>query len=257
MPSLVCPRQTVEVANDMLTVARELAEVTRLVEDDDFGTTLDRFLARIVGGIPGCDAAILTVRDVGSVETVGGAEPFDVRMPGPVVESVTFVEPRRLDDIATDERWPLFGARMKEAGLHCCLALPLSTRRQDAAVLTLFSRTPDQFADTAYDVVLLLALHAGVAFDNAALYRDSKELVGQLRTALRTRSLVGRAQGLLMRHYDYDSEHAFDALRTASQRLNIKLREIARRLVDAHERDALRAELAALGFQVTAGKRHV
>jgi GAF domain-containing protein len=234
--------------DDILSIARELAEVTRLVEDDDFGATLERFLARIVRTIPGCDLAVVTVRAGRSVETVGGEAPFDLTMPGPVVEAVTFVEPRRLDDVASDQRWPHFGARLVDAGYGCCLALPLSSQRQDAAVLTLFSRTPDQFAESAYDVVLLLALHAGVAFDNASIYRESKELVGQLRTALRTRSLVGRAQGLLMRHFDYDSERAFDTLRTTSQRLNVKLREIARRLVDAHERDELRAALTDLGL---------
>ena len=102
-------------------------------------------------------------------------------------------------------------------------------------MLTLLSRQPDQFDESSYDVVLLLSLHAGVAFDNASIYHESLELVGQLRTALRTRSLVGRAQGLLMRHFSYDSDTAFTALRRASQNRNVKLRDLANQIVDAHE----------------------
>lgn len=221
----------------MITIARELAEITRLVEEDDFGATLDRFVARIVHTIPGCDRAILTVRSNGTVETVAGGNDlgFDPIAPGPVVEAVTFGEPRRLDDVAGDQRWPTFAAQVANAGFRSCVALPMSTRGDDTAVLSLFSRTPDQFADTAYDVVLLLTLHAGAVFDNASLFHDCGQLVAQLRTALRTRSLVGRAQGLLMRHFDYDSDEAFTALRHASQNSNTKLRDLAGLLVTAHE----------------------
>lgn len=225
------------MADDLLTLAGELAEVTRLVEADDFTSTLDRFVDRIARTIPGCAAATITLRSARSVESVAGAKDlgFDLLAPGPVIESVTFAEPRRLDDVTTDQRWPGFGADLVNRGFGGCLALPLVTHGPDTAVLTLFSHEPGQFEELAHDVVLLLTLNAGVAFDNASLYHDSYELVAQLRAALRTRSLVGRAQGLLMRHFDYDTEQAFTALKRASQNRNTKLRDLAALVVDAHE----------------------
>ena len=227
----------VSVNAELVTVGQELAEITRLVEGDDFGATLDRFVARVVRLIPGCDCAILTVRSAGAVETVAGADnlSFDPIAPGPVVEAVTYGEPRRLDDVASDQRWPTFAAQIANAGLRSCVALPLSTRGDDTAVLTLFAARPGRFADTAYDVVLLLVAHAGMVVDNASLYHDSTQLVTQLRTALDTRSLVGRAQGLLMRHHGYDSDTAFTTIKRASQNTNTKLRDIAAQLVTAHE----------------------
>jgi GAF domain-containing protein len=96
------------------------------------------------------------------------------------------------------KRWPGFAALMSRACYRSCLAVPLSTQSGQTAVLTLVSAQPDQFADTAYDITLLLTLHAGVVFDNATLYHDSSRLVAQLRTALRTRSVISQAQGLLM-----------------------------------------------------------
>jgi len=233
---------------DLLTLATELVEVTRLVEADDFGSTLDRFVERIVRTIPGCDAATITVRGTGSVETVaGGADlGFDPLEPGPVVEAVTFDEPRRLDDATNDQRWPAFSAKLINGGFHGCLALPLATHRDDNAVLTLFSRKEGQFDDINYDVVLLLTLNAGVAFDNATIYHDSHQLVGQLQMALRTRSLVGRAQGLLMRHFDYDSTKAFDTLKRASQNSNTKLRDLAALVVKSHEDGRFETEVESL-----------
>ncbi|HEX6356149.1 GAF and ANTAR domain-containing protein [Actinophytocola sp.] len=225
--------------NDILTVASELAEITRLVAADDFGATTERFVKRIVRTIPGCDDALITVRSDSGVETAQSSRDlgFDPLAPGPIVEAVTFREPRRLSDTVTDQRWPSFGTQLVNAGYRSCLCLPLSTNGDDSAVLTLLSQSADQFGESAYDVVLLLTLHAGVVFDNATLYHDNLELVHQLRTALRTRSLVGRAQGLLMRHFGYDSQEAFAALRRVSQNTNAKLRDLADELVSAHEKD--------------------
>lgn len=244
--------------DDILTLAAELVELTRLVEADDFGATLDRFVARIVRTIPGCDAATITVRTAESVETVaGGADlGLDPLAPGPVVEAMTFGEPRRLDDVNADQRWPAFSMQSINGGFHGCLALPLATHGKENAVLTLFSRKPGQFDDLAYDVVLLLTLNAGVAFDNASLYHDSHQLVSQLRTALRTRSLVGRAQGLLMRHFDCGSDEAFDTLRRASQNSNTKLRDLAELIVQAHESGRFEQEVEKLAlFAANSGGR--
>jgi GAF domain-containing protein len=225
------------VPDDILTVASELAEITRLVAADDFGATMELFVARIVRTIPGCDDAIVTVRSSAGVETVHSSRDlgFDPLVPGPIVEAVTFGEPRRLDDVTVDQRWPAFGVQLVNAGYGSCLTLPLSTVGDDSAVLTLLSHEPDRFGESGYDVVLLLTLHAGVAFDNASLYHDCNNLVAQLRTALRTRALVGRAQGLVMRHFTYDTEQAFEALKRASQNSNTKLRDLAGMLVAAHE----------------------
>lgn len=241
---------TVTMTDELMPLAHELAEVIRLVEQDDFGATLDRFVARIVRTVPGCDAALLTVRFQGAVLTVTNVDAlgFDPILPGPIVEAATFDEPRRLDDVAADQRWPSFSAQLAGAGFRTCIALPLSTDTDDTAVLTLLSHTAGQFTDTAYDVVLLLTLHAGVMFDNAILYHDSTKLVQQLRAALRTRSLVGQAQGMLMRQFNIDADHAFDALRRSSQNSNTKLRDLAGLLITAHEQGKFEDAVAKLAL---------
>jgi GAF domain-containing protein len=243
------------VPNDILTVASELAEISRLVSEDDFAATTERFVNRIVRTIPGCDDAIVTVRSTTGVETIHSSRDlgFDPLTPGPVVEAVTFREPRRLGDVVDDQRWPAFGTQLVNAGYRSCLCLPLSTRGDDSAVLTLLSREPEEFGESSYDIVLLLTLHAGAAFDNAAVYHDSLELVSQLRTALRTRSIVGRAQGLLMRHLNLTSDEAFAELRQASQNSNTKLRDLAGLLVSAHDSGDFEPTVERLVIKVSRG----
>lgn len=236
-----------------LTLAQELAEVSRLVEADDYVTTLDRFVGRIVRTVPGCDHATVSVRVDSRVETVAGTDnphlsgELSLVEAGPIGEALSYHEPRRLDDTRSDLRWPGFNGRLAEAGCNSALVLPLATQTQPSA-LSLYSRQPRQFDGAAYDVVLLLTLHAEAMFDNAKLYHDSRQLVEHLRTALGTRLTIGQAQGLLMHRFGYQSERAFEAIKNASQNTNTKLREVAAALVEAHEQDALPAALAKFGF---------
>lgn len=233
---------------DMLSLAQELAEVTRLVEDDNVSTALDRFVHRVTRTVPDCNRALVVVRSRGLVEAVAGKDDMDLTLAGPVVEAVTFGEPRRLDNVATDQRWPEFSARIARFGLCSCLCLPLVVRGESTAVLVLLSNRPDAFGEASFDLVLLLTLHAGVVFDNVNLYRDSGQLVEQLRTALQTRTTVGQAQGLLMHRFGYDPDRAFSALKTASQNSNTKLRDVATLMVRAHEVGGLEDVLQKLAL---------
>ncbi|GAA4431307.1 ANTAR domain-containing protein [Actinokineospora soli] len=236
----------------VLTLAQELVEVSRLAEDDDVSAILSRFVTRLAKTVPGVAEATITVRTPDGTETVAAVELNGVgEAPAsldPIAEALQYREPRRVDDTASDQRWPEFSAHLVSRGYRSVLALPIPTRRSTSAVLTLYSRTPHQFDETAYDIVLLLALHAGAVFDNAQLYHDSRSLVDQLNTALDTRQTIGQAQGLLMRHYHTDAETGFRLLRGASQNTNSKLRQVAQALVSAQDRGDLSAALRDYGL---------
>lgn len=236
----------------VLTLAQELVEVSRLAEDDDVNAILTRFVTRLAKTVPGVAEATITVRTGDGVETVAAVDLDSVgESPNgldPIVEVLAHREPRRIEDTGTDQRWPTFSALLTSRGYRSMLALPIPTRRSTAAVLTLYSRTAHQFDETAYDVVLLLTLHAGAVFDNAQLYHDSRSLVDQLNTALDTRQTIGQAQGLLMHRFGADVATSFRLLRGASQNTNSKLRQVAQTLVTAHENGCLDDALSRFGL---------
>jgi|tagenome__1003787_1003787.scaffolds.fasta_scaffold18859466_1 hypothetical protein len=58
------------------------------------------------------------------------------------------------------------------------------------------------------------------------------EITG-LSSALGTRTVIGKAIGILMERYQMNEERAFAFLTRASQPGNIKLRDVAQELVDA------------------------
>jgi hypothetical protein len=60
-------------------------------------------------------------------------------------------------------------------------------------------------------------------------FRESK---ANFERAVESHRLVGQAMGILIERHRIVSEEAFDVLRRASQDHNVKLREIARRVID-------------------------
>ena len=54
----------------------------------------------------------------------------------------------------------------------------------------------------------------------------------QLKEALRSRDIIGQAKGILMEREGVDDEGAFELLRQSSQAQNIKLRDIAKSVVE-------------------------
>jgi hypothetical protein len=248
----------------ILELAQELAEIGRLVEDDDVSTTLSRFVRRVVQTVPECDEAAITVLTGGQPEIVARhhkiadplSEParavFDAQLTtqgGPLHDTLTYGEPRRADDLAVDHRWPQFAAAGINAGYRSCLFLPLPAAGRDVAAFNLFSAKPDAFGGTSYDVVLLFALHAGVAFDNVTLYHDSTRLVFHLQAALDTRTVIAQAQGILMHRYDLAADTAFTVLKRCSQDGNVKLRTLALEFVEAQAKGTLTQTLANHGLR--------
>ena len=81
----------------------------------------------------------------------------------------------------------------------------------------------------------MFATLAGLALDSAQERAADDERVANLTEALRTRELIGQAQGILMERERITADQAFDVLRRASQHMNIKLREVAETLVATGE----------------------
>ncbi|GGV75999.1 transcription antitermination regulator [Streptomyces griseoloalbus] len=116
---------------------------------------------------------------------------------------------------------------LSERGLRSVLSLRLRADRRRLTVLTTYSRKPRAFDETSLRIGRLFTAHVGMALDSATVRE-------QLTEAMRTRDLIGQATGILMERLDIDAAGAFDSLVRASQRENVKLRDLARRIVDAH-----------------------
>ena len=103
--------------------------------------------------------------------------------------------------------------------------------------LNLYSRRVDAFDESDMATALLFSTHAAIALSHAQTRAGDVELTRQLREAIESRDVIGQAKGILMERERVDADAAFDMLRRASQRLNVKLRDVAGRVVHARDAD--------------------
>jgi hypothetical protein len=82
-----------------------------------------------------------------------------------------------------------------------------------------------------------LGAHASNAVRAVGERSVLEQLGHQLHDALASRDVIGQAKGSLMERLRITPEDAFDTLRRSSQRLNVKLREIAQKLAETGELD--------------------
>lgn len=145
------------------------------------------------------------------------------REPHPDWERLWTTPVVRTDDSEADGG----GNALSGLGLRSALSLRLRADRRRLTVLTAYARKPQAFGEDATRIGRLFTAHVSIALDSATVRE-------QLTEAMRTRDLIGQATGILMERMDIDAAGAFDSLVKASQRENVKLRDLARRIVDAN-----------------------
>jgi hypothetical protein len=146
---------------------------------------------------------------------------------GPCLDAIRTGEIIHCDDLGNDERWPVYGPRAVEAGgINSSVGIPLHDGRRVVGALNLFADAKGALgAHVESDAVAsILAAHATPALV-AALYRED------MQAALVSRDVIGQAKGILMTRSGIDQDEAFEMLKKASQRMQVKLAEVARRLV--------------------------
>jgi hypothetical protein len=105
----------------------------------------------------------------------------------------------------------------------------------DVAVgaMNLYAPMPDAFGDEDESIGRDLAAAGSAVLGNVSAYWTAFELSQHLNEAMKSRAVIEQAKGILMAGAPgITADGAFDMLRRASQRENVKLREIAARIVE-------------------------
>ncbi len=99
------------------------------------------------------------------------------------------------------------------------------TADRTAGALNLFSFETGAWDTEAETIGSVLAAHAAAAI-LAARHGE------QLQSAVSTRDRIGQAKGIVMERFGVDDVRAFELLRTLSQESQVKLIDIAQRVID-------------------------
>jgi transcriptional regulator with GAF, ATPase, and Fis domain len=215
--------------------ADAFAEIARaLLAEGDVQHTLQKICDLAVETIDGCDHAGISFLRGKKVDTPAASDdvPRHVDLiqyevgEGPCLDAIRDHEVFQTGDLGRERRWPHFAARaQRETGISSMLCFRLFVAGDTLGALNLQSKAANAFGDESRRVGLVFAAHAAVALSNA-IHGE------QMEEALQSRDLIGQAKGILMVREGVSAEKAFDMLRRASQRLNIKLRDVAGGVVE-------------------------
>ncbi len=203
----------------------------------------------------GCDFASVTlVHADGSVETAACSHDIVAQADalqysfgeGPCLTAAETNGIYLIQDTEVDDRWPRWGPAVARLGLRSVLSIHLFTDSLMLGALNLYAKALHNYSADEVITARVVAAHASVAL---ARLRGEQDLW----KAVDARHLVGQAQGILMERFSITSEQAFSVLRRYSQNHNVKLHDIAGRLVTTGELPDRPADRSAAQDWVPAG----
>lgn len=153
---------------------------------------------------------------------------------GPCLQALRGGGGEYVPDLANDPRWGSYGPAAADLGARSCISVPVTDGDSRVlGVLKVYSGQvdgldPDQ-RQTARQVAVAMSGGLGLA---SALVATSFELSDRIE-AMDTRRTIDLATGVLMGRTGLDAQAAFAALRRESQNSNVKLRDVAARLLSS------------------------
>lgn len=222
--------EVLELAEALTEAARRMNAPVTLAE------TLDAIVRVARDSMNGIDHVGITVsRGGGHLETAAATDDFVRELDavqyelhqGPCVtalendaQPITIVEHARLET-----RWHEFIPRAVSHGLRSQMGVRLFVDGETLGVLNCYSVSSDTIDDDTHHLADLLATHAALAYGHVRKFTD-------LQAALVNRQQIGQAVGIVMERYHLDSDRAFDYLVRVSSTSEVKLRDVAREIVE-------------------------
>jgi GAF domain-containing protein len=230
---------SVSVQENLLEVTGRTAESLEIlaralhVRNAELQPTLDAIASAAVSMLSPARYAGLTVFSRGELiprASAGGPPLLLDRLQqglgdGPCASAARDQSAVLIDDTRQDQRWPVFCTEAARLNVRSMLCVPLWVHERCLGALSLYSGQAAAFSDLHERVATLLATFAALALAEA-------QRAGQMHDALGNRDVIGQAKGILMERYGVTADAAFGVLSRVSQAENMKLAEIARRLVE-------------------------
>ncbi len=220
-----------------------------LIAERSMGDTLLRVTEITIDALPSAEMAGISLLGEDGTPTTGvftdreapeiDAAQYDAGR-GPCLDAWREQRVVLVDDVGVmEDKYPEFAAEARIHGVASVLSLPLVAGTHGVGALNLYARTPKAFSPDDEAAGTDLAAAAAIVLANASAYWEASQLSEQLSEAMKSRAVIEQAKGILMaRSPDLDADGAFDVLRRASQRENVKLRGIAQRMVDRRRHSA-------------------
>ncbi|MFI6215893.1 GAF and ANTAR domain-containing protein [Nocardia brasiliensis] len=136
----------------------------------------------------------------------------------------------RIDDLATDERWPVWSRAAAELGLRASLSTPLVAGSHALGAIKVYAVQPDTFGVREENLLTMFSAQAAMLLANVRAAEDAERVSAHIADGLRAREVVTLAKGIVMARDGVDERTAFLTLAHTARRQNSTVRQVAERL---------------------------
>lgn len=153
---------------------------------------------------------------------------------GPCLSVLDPHEPVYIEDAGVeDERWRHFTHTAAQLGVHSTLSMHIPTDSAEvAASLNFYAKRRLELGGQQLSAAESFAHQLAAAIQSVEAYRATAKLAHDMSEAMQSRAVIEQAKGIIMADQHVDADTAFDHLVQVSQKANMKLRDVARKLVE-------------------------
>jgi putative methionine-R-sulfoxide reductase with GAF domain len=219
-----------EQLQDLLLDSRDITEFL-----DEFAATMAENLSR-GGGEVWCAVTLLRDRKAATVASSSRhAEALDEIQyqfgDGPCLKSAREHRVVHVPDIRESTQWPDYTEAAARNGIRSVLAVPFELQGEARAGLDVYSDQPNKYDEAGIESIQREVLLASKALRLAVRLARHAETEAELEAAMRSRTTIDLAVGIVMDQNRCSQEEAVRILTAASNNRNIKLRDLAAELV--------------------------
>ena len=238
--------------SDQVARLDEAAEALEALRDaytgeESLDTGLQRLAETAARAIPDADAVTVSVVTAARQRTAAATDASLVEVDeqqyragrGPCFQSARTLRPVRAVVCEHLDEWPEFEAAATRAGVRACLSVPVVLPSSETAgeehvgTLNIYSYAAAAFDPFDEGLMRLFTTAASATITSAHRWQRSQERMNHLEQALLSRAVIDQAKGVLMAVHSCTAEEAFQMLVERSQRDNVKLRDVAKNLLDS------------------------
>ncbi|GAB2641735.1 GAF and ANTAR domain-containing protein [Prescottella soli] len=225
--------------DDLNEALQQLSDV--LDEYDELTVVLQHLVETAVRIVPDADLAGVTLLNEGTapetvaanhpnVREVDAAQYAGNRGPGLVAAREGRSVVADVDEVRA--LWPELEEPAARVGVKSFIAFPLSLSDETQGSFNLYSSDPQGFRSLDESLLEVFTTAAVTALLQAERHRRAVRSIRNLQQALTSRADIDHAIGVVMALHSISSQEAFDRLVGKSQESNVKLRVVARQLLD-------------------------
>jgi len=208
--------------------------------------SLNQLVAQAARQVPGCSGAAAVLWREGEPAALAASHPslpelVDVQVRrghGPMLDALSAGEPVGCPDTLDEPRWPEYASTALRQGVRCSLSLA-HWSGAEAVCLSLFGARPRMLGPESVAAAKRLAAFGGAVVGMASETGEARRAAHQLRDAAESRAVVDQAKGVLMHALGCSAEEALERMRQVSQARNLKVTEVATRIIDSRGLDGL------------------